>query len=287
MSQKVHPKKITLFLIDGIPQGRQSCELSNWTGKALRIPKIMIKESIDRKELLNPGVYMLFGKSIEQPDKDMVYIGESEVLYERLKQHVSTKEFWNEAVVVFSKDENLNKAHIKYLEYRMYELAKKSKRYIVDNSQEPTRSSISEADKAEMEEFLENIQLLINTMGYKVFNELISEIEVSQSNIFHIKSARGAEAKGQPTQEGFVVFKNSIMTSETVPSMPQWIENIRTQLITEEIVKKDENENYIFVINYLFNSASSAAATVMGRSANGLKEWKSNSGVSLGESENL
>jgi len=286
MSQKIHAKKITLFLIDGIPQGRQSCELSNWTGKALRIPKIMIKESTDRIELLNPGVYMLFGKSIEQPDKDMVYIGESEVLYERLKQHASTKEFWNEAVVIFSKDENLNKAHIKYLEYRMYELAKKSKRYIVDNSQEPTRSSISEADKAEMEEFLENIELLINTMGYKVFHELISEIEIQKSNIFHIKAARGAEAKGQPTQEGFVVFKNSIMSSETVPSMPQWIENIRSQLITEEIVKKDENENYIFVINHLFNSASSAAATVMGRSANGLKEWKSNSGVSLGESEN-
>ena len=76
------------------------------------------------------------------------------------------------------------------------------------------------------------------------------------------------------------------MSSETVPSMPKWIENIRTQLIDEEIVKKDKNENYFFVINHLFNSPSSAAAAVMGRSANGLKEWKSKSGVSLGDLEN-
>jgi len=285
MSRKIHAKKITLFLLDGIPEGRQTCELSNWTGKALRLPKIMIKESSDRKELFNPGVYLLFGKNIEQPDKEMVYIGESEVIFDRLKQHASTKDFWNEAVVIFSKDENLNKAHIKYLEYRMYELAKKSKRYIIENSQEPTRSSISEADKAEMEEFLENIQLLINTMGYKVFTELIEEIKVSKINNYYIKAARGAEAKGQPTQEGFVVFKDSIMTSETVPSMPSWVENIREKLISEEIVIKDANDNFIFISNHLFNSPSSAAAAIMGRSANGLKEWKNKDGIFLGESE--
>lgn len=285
MSHKIHAKKITLFLLDGIPEGRQTCELSNWTGKALRIPKIMIKESSDRKELFNPGAYLLFGKNIEQPDKEMVYIGESEVIFDRLKQHASTKDFWNEAVVIFSKDENLNKAHIKYLEYRMYELAKKSKRYIIENSQEPTRSSISEADKAEMEEFLENIKLLINTMGYKVFTELIEEIKVSKINNYYIKAARGAEAKGQPTQEGFVVFKDSIMTSETVPSMPSWVENIREKLISEEIVIKDANDNFIFISNHLFNSPSSAAAAIMGRSANGLKEWKNKDGISLGESE--
>lgn len=285
MSQKIHPKSITLFLIDGIPEGRQTCELLNWTGKALKIPKIMIKESIDRKELLNPGVYLLFGKSIEQPDKDMVYIGESETLLDRLRQHAMSKEFWNEAVVIISRDGNLNKAHIKYLEYRMYDLAKKAKRYIVENSQEPTRSTVSESDQAVMEEFLENIQLLINTMGYKVFTELKDEIEVSKSNIYHLKSARGAEAKGQPTQEGFVVFKNSIMTAETVPSMPSWVKGIRELLISEETVKPTDDGNYLFITNYLFNSPSASAAVIMGRSANGLKEWKNKDGISLGDSE--
>lgn len=282
MSHKIHPKAISLFLIDGIPEGRQTCELLNWTGKALKIPRIMIKESIDRKELLSPGVYLLFGKSIEQPDKDMVYIGESETLLDRLRQHAASKEFWNEVVVIVG---NLNKAHIKYLEYRMYELARKAKRYIIDNSQEPTRSMISESDQAVMEEFLENIQLLINTMGYKVFTELKDEIDVSKSNIFHLKAARGAEAKGQPTQEGFVVFKNSIMTAETVPSMPSWVKGIRDQLISEEIVKPTNDGNYLFITNYLFNSPSASAAVIMGRSANGLREWKNNNGTSLGDSE--
>jgi len=285
MSYKIHPKKITLFLIDGLPEGRQSCELSNWTGKALKIPKIMIKESVDRTELQNPGVYLLFGKSIDHENKDMVYIGESEVLYDRLKQHVSQKEFWNEAVAIFSKDENMNKAHIKYLEHRMYELAKDSNRYMIDNFNSPTQSSISEPDKAEMEEFLDNIKLIINTMGYKVFSTINNELTIGKTEHYLIKAARGADAKGSPTPEGFVVFKGSIIATETVPSMPSWIENIRQQIIEDGTITTDKGENLVFSTEYLFNSPSAAAAVIMGRSANGLKEWKNLNGICLAEVE--
>jgi len=76
------------------------------------------------------------------------------------------------------------------------------------------------------------------------------------------------------------------MTSETVPSMPIWVDTLRKQLIADEVVKIDENSNYTFLMNHLFSSPSSAAAVVMGRSANGLKEWKNIDGINLGESEN-
>ncbi len=59
------PKTIKLFLIDGEPNGRITGELSNWTGKAYKIPRIKIKDSNDREELQNPGVYLLFGKNEE------------------------------------------------------------------------------------------------------------------------------------------------------------------------------------------------------------------------------
>ena len=46
------------------------------------------------------------------------------------------------ATLSISKDNNLNKAHIKYLENHLYILAKESKRYEVVNSNVPTEASI-------------------------------------------------------------------------------------------------------------------------------------------------
>ena len=162
-------KTIKIFLIDGDPNGRMSCELSNWTGKAYKIPRIKIKECTDRDDLTSTGVYLLFGK--DEQGKDQVYIGEAESILKRLNQHLTQKDFWNETIVFISKDENLNKAHIKYLENRLHEIAKKANRYTVENSSTPTQSSISESDRAEMEEFIDNIKMLVNTLGHKVFEE--------------------------------------------------------------------------------------------------------------------
>ena len=162
-------KTIKIFLIDGDPNGRMSCELSNWSGKAYKIPRIKIKECTDRDDLMNTGVYLLFGK--DEEGKDLVYIGEAESILKRLSQHLNQKDFWNETIVFISKDDNLNKAHIKYIENRLHNIALSAKRYKVENSIIPTQSSISESDRAEMEEFIENIKMLVNTLGHKVFDE--------------------------------------------------------------------------------------------------------------------
>jgi len=154
-------KTIKIFLIDGDPNGRLSCELSNWTGKAYKIPRIKIKDCTDRSDLKNTGVYLLFGK--DEEGKDQVYIGEAETILNRLSQHLNQKDFWNETIVFISKDENLNKAHIKYLENNLYLLAKKVNRYKIENTVTPSQSTISEPDQAEMEEFIENIKLFLGT----------------------------------------------------------------------------------------------------------------------------
>ena len=162
-------KTIKLFLMDGNPNSRISCELSNWSGKAYKIPRIEIKNCSDRSDLMGTGVYLLFGKN--ELERDQVYIGEAECILKRLNQQLGQKEFWSEAIVFISKDDNLNKAHIKYLENRLHEIAVSVNRYKVENSVIPTQSSISESDKAGMEEFIEYIRLLVNTLGHKVFDE--------------------------------------------------------------------------------------------------------------------
>jgi hypothetical protein len=242
----------------------------------------MIKECIDRDDLVNTGIYLLFGKNEE--GKDLVYIGEAEIVFKRLSQHLNQKDFWNEAIVFISKDDNLNKAHIKYLENRLHNIALSTKRYELQNSVVPTQSSISESDKAEMEEFIDNIKMLVNTLGHKVF-EAKRELQPKQSkDVFSIKAARGADAQGEPTSDGFVVFKGSKAAGAVVSSMIQSFIALRQKLITNGILV-EKGEYYEFAEDYIFSSPSTAAITVMGRSANGLTEWKQKDGKTLREFE--
>jgi hypothetical protein len=275
-------KTIKIFLIDGEANGRMSCELSNWSGKAYKIPRIKIKDCSDRDDLTSTGVYLLFGK--DDAGKDQVYIGEAESILKRLNQQLTQKDFWNEAIVFISKDENLNKAHIKYLENRLHDIAKSANRYTVDNSIIPTQSSISESDRAEMEEFIEHIKMLVNTLGHKVFEEKREFKPKQKQETFFIKAARGADGQGEPTSDGFVVFKNSKAAATIVNSMtPNFI--IYRQKLIDGGVLVDNGEYFEFSDDYIFSSPSTAAVMVMGRNANGLTEWKNKDGKTLKEFE--
>lgn len=275
-------KTIKIFLIDGDPNGRMSCELSNWTGKAYKIPRIKIKDCADRPELVSTGVYLLFGKDDE--GKDKVYIGEAESILKRLNQHLTQKDFWNETIVLISKDENLNKAHIKYIENRLHDIAKTANRYVMENSIIPTQSSISESDRAEMEEFIENVKMLVSTLGHKVFDEK-REFKLKQKQeTFYIKAARGADGQGEPTSDGFVVLKGSRAAGTIVNSMTPNFIKLRSKLIDGGILT-NMGEYFEFSDDYVFSSPSTAATMVMGRNANGLTEWKQKDGKNLREYE--
>jgi hypothetical protein len=275
-------KTIKIFLIDGDPNGRMSCELSNWSGKAYKIPRIKIKDCIDRNDLTSTGVYLLFGK--DDDGKDKVYIGEAESILKRLNQQLTQKDFWNEAIVFISKDENLNKAHIKYLENRLHDIAKSANRYQIENYIIPTQSSISESDRAEMEEFIEYIKMLVNALGHKVFDEKREFKPKQKQEIFIIKSARNADGQGEPTSDGFVVFKGSKSAATIVNSMAPSFIKLRQKLIDEGVLI-DKIEYFEFTDDYIFSSPSTAAVMVMGRNANGLTEWKSTEGKTLKEFE--
>ena len=275
-------KTIKIFLIDGDPNGRMSCELSNWSGKAYKIPRIKIKDCIDREDLTSTGVYLLFGK--DDDGKDQVYIGEAESILKRLNQQLTQKDFWNEAIVFISKDENLNKAHIKYLENRLHDIAKVANRYNVDNSIIPTQSSISESDRAEMEEYIEYVKMLVNTLGHKVFDEKREFKPKQKQETFFIKSVRNADGQGEPTSDGFVVFKGSKAAATIVNSLTLSFIKFRQKLIDDGVLI-NKIEYFEFSDDYIFSSPSTAAVMIMGRNANGLTEWKNNDGKTLKDFE--
>lgn len=238
--------------MDSISDGRMACELSNWSGKAFKIPRRMVKECSDRPEMSSTGVYLLFGRDEEGTSKNVVYIGEAENIYKRLTQHLREKDFWHEAVAFISKDDNLNKAHIKYLEHRMHELACKANRFSIQNSSIPTRSSISEPDMAEMEEFLENAKMIVPILGYKVFEALRKNGEENNKKIqFLIEAARGAKATGESSSEGFVVLKGSNIAETTVDSYTPSLLKLRQNLIEQKIIS-EENQKLTLTSDHLF-----------------------------------
>lgn len=274
-------KTIQMYIFDGNPNGRIMCELSNWNGRVYKISRNELSEFSKRADAENTGMYFLLGKN---ESNDTVYIGEAEKALTRLKQHLKDEEYWNDCIVIISKDNLLNKAHVKYLENKFFHLADEANRYRIVNSTVPTCSSISEYDIAMLEEFISNSMLLVNALGYKTFETVKNFYAIKDESItheFYIKATRGANAKGMLVADGFAVLKGSIVAGTTVPSFGDSLEKLRNNLIENGTI----DSNFAFQKDYVFSSPSYAAAVVMGRSANGKVEWKTINGKNLNDIE--
>ncbi len=153
---------IKIFLPHGDPKRLRTGEISNWSGKAVAGPRTELEQLLQRKEANHAGIYLLTGVD-PLSGESAVYIGEAESVQSRLKQHIG-KDFWNHAVFFTSKDENLTKAHIRYLEGRLIEIAKHAGRANLTNSQ-ASSSRLPESDRADMEIFIEKIEQLVNIAG--------------------------------------------------------------------------------------------------------------------------
>ena len=279
MSEIVYGKVIELFLVNGTADSLVIAELSNWNGQAIKIPRIEITEC-DRDEIKGPGVYFLFCKE-EDEEKDAVYIGESENLKLRLGQHMQDysagkeKYYWNTAVLFTGT--GLNKALIRYLEDRLVKMAKEANRYTVLTKNTYGKTVLKESAQATMEEFLDKIKVLINAMGYKVLEPVISSSENNQQILYLTKE--DAEAKGVVTAEGFVVFKGAKLNAKTSEKSlrPKAAAYRNKMMNSKKVIDLHTTENL------LFSSSSAAADFVLGFSASGPREWKDKNGTSLKE----
>ena len=273
-------KTIQMCIFEGNPNGKIMCELSNWNGRVYKVSRKDINDFSSREDSEFTGVYFLLGKDNE--NKDTIYVGEAERMLTRIKQHFKDTYYWNDCIIVISKDNILNKAHVKYLENKFYCLAKDACRAVVLNNTIPTCSSVSEFDDAMLVEFIENTKLLVNTLGYKVFDKVeLKNIDHANDEIFYINAARGADAKGLIVSDGFMVMKGSRVAYDVTQSAADWIKNIRNSLIEKGII----DQNFIFNSDYIFTSPSVSAAVVMGRNANGRTEWRNSKGNSIKDIE--
>ena len=276
-------KTIQMFIFNGDPNGRIMCELSNWNGRVYKVSRSDVFKFEERNDSHYTGVYFLIGK--DDDNNETIYIGEAENIIKRLKQHFDDKNYWNDCIVIISKDNVLNKAHVKFLEYNFYSLAKSANRFLIINSNIPQCSSVSEYDNAMLEEFIENAKLLVNTLGYKAFETIEyktnSKNEENNNIKFHIHAARGADATGIIVSDGFAVLKGSKIAHDTTPSISESIIKNREKLIKNKTI----SDEFIFVNDYVFSSPSLAAAVVMRRNSNGKTEWRTSEGKTLSSVE--
>jgi len=281
------PFSLRVFVADGDPDGLRLVERSNWVGKAVMFPRTLLPQVKQREELWQTGVYMLLGPR-EDGESEMLYIGEGDPVLPRLQDHFAKKDFWNRAVCFVAGPGQLNKAHVQFLEAQLIQLARTAKRLPLENANQPTEPSLSEADRADMQVFLENMLGMLPVLGIHAFEQTVSVSAVSPQTILTCKG-KGVTANGYEATQGFIVKSGSQAVGEAVPSMQQHVRsmfNIRQELIQNGVLQR-EGDHYCFTQDYVFSSPSTAAAVVLGRSANGRIEWKDTQGRALKELQAL
>ena len=270
-------KAIELFLVNGTAESLITAELSNWNGKAIKIPRTEVS-ACDREDIKGVGIYFLICQ--EDDGTDSVYIGEAENVLDRLTQHLrdyqsgKEKYYWNTAVIFVGRD--LNKALIRYLENRFVEIAKECGRYTVLTKNTYKNTVLKEAQIASMEEFIDNVKILINTLGYKV---LVPVPKANDETIYLYCKGSGASAKGFVSAGGFTVLEGSTVSDHTVPSLEtkgKSYYNLRNALIKDGTIS-----NRVFTRDYEFKAPSAASAVILGHTSNGNVDWKTADGTKL------
>ncbi|WP_308388013.1 GIY-YIG nuclease family protein [Acidithiobacillus sp. AMEEHan] len=286
-------KSIRIYLADATVSGIRYAEVVNWTGHAVACPRNRLGDLSAWPETVKPGVYFLFEARLGDT-KPLAYIGESENVVGRLTSHDREKDFWNEAVLFTSKDENLTKAHVKFLEATLVGLARQADRYDLENGNTPPESSLPRADRDAMAEFTENIRMVLGTLGYPILEPLIRQsVRPSRPEattppnsapnpglldlVFRVNNL---VAHGTVTDEGFVLKKGSQVSRNNTDSAAARVVKTKEQLLADGRLKS-EGDHLVLQEDFLLSSSSYAAVLVAGTSRSGPQSWLTADGRTL------
>lgn len=269
---------IRIFFPSGDPDGIRTVEKANWTGQILVFPRALFSEACQRDDVNRTGAYILWGPS-DTSQLLRVYVGEGDPVLPRLEDHQRKKDFWTHAAVLTSKDQALNKASVQYLESRLVHLAMDVKRAELDNGNTPREPSLSEADRADVESFLNDLLLCLPVVGIPMFEPI--QAQAASEIVLYCKN-RTITARGSDRSEGFVVFAGSRARLGEAKSLPSKIKELRANLVERHVLELD-GQSYVFTKEYPFSSPSLAAGVVLGNSSNGRHVWKDEHGRTLND----
>jgi len=297
-------RTLKLYLVDGTPSGVITAELGVSSVRAAVASRTALPELIRREEATRTGVYLLVGPDPDLPGRQLVYVGEGDQVRTRLAYHDAdeAKEFFTRAVLIVSKDENLTKAHGRYLESRIIAAIRNAGRAKLVNGTEPPFRGLPEPEIADMERVLDEIEILLPVLGFDVLrpagheagetapkNEVPREI-VSTVTFENNTPALGAEtdanpvfiamikkAKARATERAgeFVVLKGSTAYREFQDSQSFPLRSLRQELLERGALVADVDSDLLrFTQDVSFSSPSAASSLVGGYSDSGPRTWK-------------
>jgi len=288
-----NPRTIEIFLPDGEPTGVKVAHIRNRNIDVTYIPRARLNDPKvkGREALQGVGIYLLAG-SPEEHAKPKVYIGEAEIVHNRLQQHNASKDFWNYAIAITSNNKHLTKTHVKFLEWLCHSKAVVANRCIIENGNVPNKPHTPESTEADLYDNYETIELLVATMGLPIFQslaeskstaELTGNVTPERPNadlLFTLKS-KVLAASGRYTQDGFIVLAGAVC-AKPEDEYKHWYPKVRQQLIMDGILK-ESGEVHVLSQDTLFTSPSAASTVVLGRNSNGWAEWKLSDGRTLSD----
>lgn len=283
-------RSIRIFLVDGTATGIMTTEIMNWTGKVIVAPRAQLVSLAQRSETKRTGIYALVGEDPSSPLKDKIYIGESDNVLKRLTQHNSdtAKDFWSRTVIVISKDENLTKAHVRYLESRLIQIAARTGRATLENGTSPDMPCLPEPDVVDMEYFLEQLLTLLPVLNFPFATpaptiSTVLAVQTDQpalternsaSPIFAANSSE-YNAQAQEINGQFVILKGSKIKKEIKSSLGATYRAMRDQFIKDgTLVETPDGVSLQLTVDVSISSPSGAASITRGISANGREFWK-------------
>jgi len=289
-------RSIELFFHDGDPEGMTTATIPfQWTGHVLVTSRTQVTEALAEPEAAQPGIYILSG---EKDGVDTIYVGETDEIRARIKQHIQagTKDWWDKAIFVTATGEPLNKAHSRFLESRIYSTAKSTGKVGIDNSLVPTESPLSKAATAHMEDFLDKLKLVLPALKFDFLSDQMSPASRSVENepdddikYFVLKSTT-LTARAWKEGSKFFVAKGSDAREDWVGESTRESSygRLYRDLVTREVIG-DQGGKRAFLKDYGFKSVSAAAAVIYGRPASGTDAWRlaADEAVSFGDYEKM
>ena len=209
----------------------------------------------------------------------------------RILEHSRNEEREFDTVcLVTSKDLNLTKAHIRFLENRLTLIAKASGRADLGNAVQPPAGILPESDIADMEYFIDQVRLMMPVLGYDILREPPSQnAPVEEAGEFvqfdlTSKVETATHLRLRPSQigllataterDGEVVVHAGSLADAQPDFAPSHYSGLRDRLIEDGILVPSEDHRFLrFSSDTVFNSPSAAAAVIYGRNANGRTSW--------------
>ncbi len=277
-------RTIQLFLVDGTPNGLRKATIHGWTGLTFVATDSTFAALIAREELDRTGIYILYGPDPDKVGVTRAYIGSANSVRERIKQSSAKRGFWQTAIAVTTSDDDLSRGHSEYLEARLIRLATDAQRVVLDNGMAPAeeRRRLPEADQANMEQFLANLQIILPVVGLDMLKPqpkavamavMPADQRTADDVRFEIKHRTGIQAEAVEEDGEFIVLERSQALRDT-GNVGKGYSLLKAELVRDGVLVGTSVDTYEFSKPYSFTSPSAAAAVVLDRNANGRTEWK-------------